>query len=248
MTGDLDDDATTPTMSSFQSTVRKTNALGIPKDNVIIACHDNWDVPRQIFKLNNIKDKNGEEATIMKIAPVPFFVVQDGLDEDLDAGLVLERLQSIVDFNEESYLQHAAHFLKACTAQYPANQKKPALDMRAFTARKTKEDETWTKLRFAQFWPELAHAQLKTATAGTAQNPNDMQAMLKLLLDHKVSGLVSPEKDSTRKEEDEALDGSWEKKVGAIQDGSCKYAKILWHPGGRKGLFTSLFRNIGGEK
>lgn len=95
-------------MLSFQSTVWKPNDLLIPKDSFVIVAHDKWDSQGHVFKLNDIKEENGKDMTIMKIATVQFLVVQDGLDEDLNTELFLEQTQSLQDFKDEEYLQHTA--------------------------------------------------------------------------------------------------------------------------------------------
>ena len=76
----------------------KTNHFLLPTSLVVAVC-DNWPIDWPVFKLNELCDTDkGEDATLTKIAPVPFFTVQDGLNEDLEAGLVLERIQSMDNF------------------------------------------------------------------------------------------------------------------------------------------------------
>ena len=87
-------------------------------DTLIDSMCNKWPATWPVLKFNELKDDNGNEATLMKIAPVPFFVVQDGLNEDLEAGLLMEQIQSMADFADEEYLQHATNFLKACLVQY----------------------------------------------------------------------------------------------------------------------------------
>ncbi len=211
MMGEVDE-SLTPEMISFPSSVKDGHKYRIPTDTMIDSVRDKWPATWPVFKFNELKDNNGNDVTLMKIAPVPFFVVQDGLDEDLEAGLLLERIQSMADFADEEYLQHAANFLKACLVQYQANQKKPSLETVAFTARATREDKKWTQLRFTQFFPDLMYEQLKSKSP---EQSNDLATVLKMLLDqNKAKEVVQPAPSSAREDEaSEALEGTWEKKL-----------------------------------
>ena len=213
MMGDVDDSALTPDMISFPSSVKDCHKYRVPTDTLIDSMRDKWPDTWPVFKFNEVKDGNGNNVMLMKIAPVPFFVVQDGLDEDLEAGLLLERIQSMDEIKDEEYLQHAANFLKACLVQYQANQKKPSLETVAFTTRATKDDKTWAEMRFTQFFPDL-RMQSKFSGNGPEKS-GDLAAVLKLLLEHSTAkAAVQPAPSrSLREEEEDQLEGTWEKKL-----------------------------------
>lgn len=213
MIGDVDDSAT-PEMLSFPSSVKDSLKHKVPTDTLINATRDEWPTNWPVFKFNDLKDANCEDVQIIKIASVPFFVTLDGLDEDLDAGMVLERIQSLDEFKGEEYLQHAANFLKACMVQYQTNQPKPALETMDFAAKASKEDKTWTRLRLTQFCPTLVQEQLATLTP---EKQGDPATVLKMLLDQNKA----PETNTRRATQpndrdagDEATEGTWEKKLG----------------------------------
>ena len=75
-----------------------------------------------------------------------------------------------------------------------------------------REDKKWTKLRFTQFFPDLIHAQLKSKSP---EQSSDLAAVLKMLLDHnKAKEGVQPAPNPARDDEaNEALEGTWEKKL-----------------------------------
>ncbi len=210
MMGDVDD-LLTPNMISFPSNVRDCHKYRVPTDTLIDSMRDKWPDTWPVFKFHEVKDDNGNDAMLMKIAPVPFFVVLDGLDEDLEAGLLLERIQSMDEFEDEEYLQHAANFLKACLVQYQANQKKPSLETVAFTTRATKDDKTWAERRFTQFFPDLIQSRF---SGNGPEKSGDLAAVLKLLLEHsKARELAQPAPISLREEAEDQLEGTWEKKL-----------------------------------
>ena len=81
-----------------------------------------------------------------------------------------------------------------------------ALKLVAFTTRATKEDKTWTKLCFTQFFPDLIYAQLKGKSPEQAGN---LAAVLKLLVDHnRAKEVVQSAPTTAREDADEALEGT----------------------------------------
>ena len=241
MTGDLDD-TDTPEMISFPSSARDCYKYRVPTDTLVNSVRDSWPMDWPVFKFNELRDTDkGEEVTLMKIAPVPFFTVQDGLDEDLDAGLVLERIQSLDDFQNEDYLKHAANFIKACMVQFQSNQKRPSLETVAFTTRASMIDKSWAKIRLAQFCPGLMQDKLKEPAQ---DKPGDLASVLKLLLDHSKGKEVIPSSTIKAQEEtDEALEGPWEKKTGLSSTALKSMLKFCGLKQGQEHLFPKyLFK------
>lgn len=183
-------------------------------DTLINATCERWPMDWLVFKIDDLNDANGEQVSIMKIAPILFFVAQyHGLDEDLEASLLLERIQSVKDFkDEEEYLQHAANFLKACMVQHPSNKNRPSLDMAAFSARASKDDRTWACLCLTQFFQDLVHEQV---SAAMPEKQGKLAMVLKLLLDHNKAKEAPPSVPiNTKDGTDEVMEGTWEKKLG----------------------------------
>ncbi len=242
MTGDVDD-LLTPDMISFPSTVKDLHKYRVPSDTMIDSARDNWPTKWPVFKVGELKEQdNGNDVTIMKIAPMPFFVVQDGLDKDLDAGLMLERIQSIEDFETEEYLQHAANFIKACMVQFQANQKKPSLETVTFTARASTEDKNWAKIRMAQFCPDLVHEQVQSL----GQNqPNDLASVLKLLLDHTRAAQVPiTVQGPAQSNVVDASEGFWEKKLGLSPTALANMLKFCGLKEGEEHLFPQYLSKM----
>lgn len=87
--------------------------------------------------------------------------------------------------------------------------------MGKFTARGTREDKTWARLRLTQFCPELPVTHQRESTTDSAEKPQDLLAMLKLSLDQRMAVLVLPEKTGNSKEgQEDIMEGTWEKKLG----------------------------------
>lgn len=68
------------------------NKYRVPTNTLVNSSHYKWMQEGCVFKNNDLKDENSEDVYTMKIAPVPFFVVQDRLAEDLDTLLLFERI------------------------------------------------------------------------------------------------------------------------------------------------------------
>ena len=78
---------------------------------------NNWPV----WKVSNLTAaKGGVEKEIITVAPVPFFTVMDGLDEDLHAIDLLERFVSMQDAHTEPYLINAIALVEAALVRYNA--------------------------------------------------------------------------------------------------------------------------------
>ncbi len=241
MTGDLEDNASTPAMISFPSSARDCSKFRVPTDDKVDSMREEWPDQWPVFKASELRDTRGVDSMIMKIAPVPFFVVQDGLEMDLSAEAVLERIQSMDDYREE-YLQHAACFLKACLVQYPANHKKPSLDVTSFASRASSDDKTWSTLRFNQLCPDLAKNQ---AIQQASSAPTDMATVLKMLLEHnKAKNAPTPAAAATVDTE-EAMDGTWEKKLGLSTTALANMLKFCGLKEGQESYLPSYLTKLG---
>lgn len=187
MTGKVDG-STTPKIQAFLSTATKLLDFKVLSDALIDTACDKWPASGHVFKFNVLKDTNVEKVNIMRFTPVLFVLVQDGLDRDLDDGLILERLSALDNDQDNAYIQHASHFYKACLVQNQANLRKPALDTAAFTAWASPDNKCWEKLPLVQFCPELVHQQV--ASRALAESNMDVTTILKLLLEHNRANLA----------------------------------------------------------
>ena len=130
---------------------------------------------------------NGEEI-MMKIAPIPAYLVWNGFDKDLDAAMVYERL---MDCQHDSEMRtHAVTFLQSCiVGRWRDNDEKPFLPAEVFYNMLPPEVRIWGVKRFKQLLPTLGQpvppvtppraaggGQPQTAATGTGtQGPGIIQ-------------------------------------------------------------------------
>ena len=124
------------------------------------------------------------ESEIFKLAPIPFYLVYDGVENFLDAAEVYERVLGVAteDEVEVPMLQHLRHFLRACLQTHPASAPSPSLDAEDLYITTTREAKQWAKQKFQKLFPnlqpptfeslrdtlvQLISAELPTATVNT---------------------------------------------------------------------------------
>ena len=97
------------------------------------------------------------QASLMKLAPIPSFLVYDGVQNQLDAADIYERVlhQEKTDENKDM-LQHLRRFLRSCLQSHPKNSSTPSLDLEIFAAAPTTEARTWANNKFKSMFPGLA--------------------------------------------------------------------------------------------
>jgi len=96
-----------------------------------------------------------EEEETMKIAPIPAYLVYDGLEKDLDAAMVYERL---MDCQHDSPMRtHALKFLRSCMiGSWRARDTKPFVSRATFHAMVPAQARLWAAQRFSALFPRLA--------------------------------------------------------------------------------------------
>ena len=97
---------------------------------------------------------NGE-STIMKMAPIPPYLVYDGFEEDLEANMVHER---VLDCQHDSPMwSNALEFLSACKiGQWRMADIKPFLPAEQFHRMLPREARLWAATRMEKILPELS--------------------------------------------------------------------------------------------
>ena len=108
-------------------------------------------VDRPVMKAQAVQ---GTENTVMKIAPIPAYLVWDGFDKDLDAAMIYERL---MDCQHESPMKtHALLFLRSCMiGGWRLNDTKPFLPATQFYAMLPAEARLWGAQRFSRLLPDI---------------------------------------------------------------------------------------------
>lgn len=113
-------------------------------------------------------------AEIIKLAPVPPYLVYDGFENDLDAALVLERVMS-TDTQTSTSLTHLKTFLRACLSSHKTSDNKPYLLGSELSAAPNMMAKRWAKTKFKMCFPTLSNPTPPTAMTTsntTAANTN----------------------------------------------------------------------------
>ena len=115
----------------------------------------------------------------MLLAPVPFYTVIDGLDQDLDNLELAERLSFVDNAENEAYIAHALTLLAASMVKYPAGSRKPSVHSSILTVRPSAELQRWAKKKTATLLPVTARNP-QSAPPNNAQQDllNLMQAFI----------------------------------------------------------------------
>ena len=110
----------------------------------------NHTVEQQVARASNSKDK----ANVLRIIPIPAYLVWNGLNKDLDAAMVYERL---IDCQHDSHMRtHALAILKTCMiGMWRVGDTKPFMAPTDFYGMLPKEARVWGAQRFAQLIPQL---------------------------------------------------------------------------------------------
>ena len=112
---------------------------------------------------------------IMQVSPIPTFLVYDGLNQDLHAGLILERLMSIETTGIDMY-EHLRSFLYACMASHNQNCNKPYIAQEHLLTQPVNQARCWAANKFKTLFPHLNPAQ-----AVTQPPPNNNKGLAAIL-------------------------------------------------------------------
>ena len=93
-------------------------------------------------------------ATIIRICPLPVYLVYDRFDQDLDATMVYER---VMEFQHDSFMRtNALAFLRTCmVGQWRAGDTKPYQPAAQFHRMLPMAAKLWGAKRMDQLLPEL---------------------------------------------------------------------------------------------
>jgi hypothetical protein len=121
--------------------------------------------------------------TIMQIAPIPAFLVLDGIYQDLDAADELEQVLSLDNHTGETFV-HLKCFLLACLTGHNMGDASPRLSQAVLFDPPAADARQWATAKFQDSYPTLVIELPKAAPAANvllAGHP-DMAALLTQLL------------------------------------------------------------------
>jgi hypothetical protein len=120
--------------------------------------------------------------TVMQIAPIPAFLVLDGIHQDLDAADVLERVLSLDNHNGDMFA-HIKCFLLACLTGHNVGDASPQLSQAVLFNPPAADARQWATAKFRDSYPTLVEPPQAAPAdnALLAGNP-DMAALIAQLL------------------------------------------------------------------
>ena len=152
LNGDGGRDIGTPTSMSLPATIRVTNTVAVMTpaqlSTKLIEKGPTYQWPILV------KDKVTTTKDIMQIAPLPPFLVYDGLNSDIDAALLYERVLD-TDTTGLPVYQHAKDFLLACLSKHNMADLKPFVDHHILLQHPSVDARRWANNRFKSHFPLL---------------------------------------------------------------------------------------------
>ena len=119
--------------------------------------------------------------SILKLAPIPTNLVYDGLNKDLHAGLILERIMSIETEGIEMFT-HLKHFLRACLSTHTMNQNKPFISQEHLVAPPVNQARVWARNKFKTLFPNLVPGHAAPPAQIPGPNPELAAILAQLVL------------------------------------------------------------------
>ena len=176
--GDGGNDIGTPASLSLPSTMRT-------KASVAVMTHTQFST-KITEKGKNFtwplltRDKVDTAKEIMQIAPIPPFLVYDGLETDLNAALIYERVLD-ADTHGMPVYQHAKDFLLACLSKHNLPDNKPFITHTTLLQQQSANSKRWANARFKSHFPTLVPAPSATTPTTPAVVP-DLAAQIAAIL------------------------------------------------------------------
>ena len=176
--GDGGNDIGTPASLSLPSTM-------CTKASVAVMTHTQFST--KIREKGNIftwpllpRDKVDTSKEIMQIAPIPPFLVYDGLESVLNAALIYERVLD-ADTHGMPVYQHAKDFLLSCLSKHNLPDNKPFIGHITLLQQQSANAKCWANARFKLHFPTLVPAPTTTTPTIPAVVP-DLAAQIAAIL------------------------------------------------------------------
>ena len=118
---------------------------------------------------------------LMKLAPIPAWLVFDGFESDLDAAALYERVITTVDEDTPMY-NHLKHFLLACLAKHNAQDNVHHATAADIIAQIPRDARRWSHERFKTLFPTLIAAPAQQQAAQPPLHDPQLMDLLRHLL------------------------------------------------------------------
>jgi hypothetical protein len=150
--GDGGPDIGAPSSMSLPASIREVKTIAVMTDEQCAAkltekgANFQWPLlPR---------DKVTTEESIMQIAPLPPYLLYDGISTDLNAALLYERILH-EDTHGLPIFQHAKQFLRACLSRHNNPDVKPYVAHMTLLQVPSSDARKWANARFKSHFPSL---------------------------------------------------------------------------------------------
>lgn len=235
-----------PTCASIQDTLKKNNDIA------------QWPTFKTGQAQGALKTTEKEAVKLIKIAAVPLFTVIDGLEGDLDALEVYERLSFLQEQDDRPFLKNAMAFCGSCITQYGATAKRITVSAATFAALPTEEDRAWAMRRTLTLCPDM-RVTVPAAPTGTnqaAQQPaNNMQTQMMALMQQMMQQQMNmgaqpapgPPQGTGGQAVGAAVLGphSWETKLGLSKLGVDNLLRFCGLKKGEEAFIPSFWEELG---
>ena len=247
---------TVPGMMSLPEDILKLEEVTMPTLEHVIKVLDedtlakNWPYFKTGTANGALQPDEKDARNVMKIAPVPLFAVIDGLERDLEAVDVFERLKFLAELETTllpAYMAHAMHFCASAMTKYTSAAKKVTVSAAVFATLPSQVDKTWALGRILTLCPRMpAPAQ--------GQGSGGMDSQMLMLMQQMISQQVSSGAKATgsapmAKDPDaEVLDEkSWEKKLNLSKLGLEDLLSFCGLERGEEDCLPKLWTTLGEE-
>ena len=143
---------------------------------------------------------------ILKIAPIPAYMVYDGFHRDLNAADVLERVLSMEGHDTAAVLLHLKKFLRAVLSGQNANDAKPYISHEEMMAPISGAARRWANNKFSTRFPALATQMVE---AGVNQQLPHQLALILAQMQSQQARVPTPGTPETAGEEKKEEDPNY---------------------------------------
>ena len=173
LTGDTDRDTPIPTVMALTQTAFKPANVFVPTEEQIATHTGQWPAVRAS---RHDDTRATQVASILRVCPVPAYLVYDGFDDDLSTTEVAKRLKGM--FNQDpAWLKHAQQFIRACLVYPKSSTPGTALADEVFATRASRATRAWGRKRFQELFPNIGNTNPQAAppaASGTTSLPTNV--------------------------------------------------------------------------
>ena len=107
-------------------------------------------------------------VNIMKIAPIPSYLILDGITKDLNAAEILERIYGLDNTDGEMFT-HLKNFLLACLTSHNVDDEAPTISQDVLFAPVPTDARRWATQKFRSAYPTLTPTAPEATTTSLQQ-------------------------------------------------------------------------------